>query len=275
MTTDSAGHTRRLEGRVVVLTGGSTGIGRGCAVAYAEAGASVVIGDVDEDGAAETIELITAVGGTAVFVPTDVSSSAQCENLVQEAVDRFGRLDVLHANAGIEHRTSLVDTTDEQWDRVIGINLSGAFYAARAAMRHMLETGTKGVITMTSSPHAFVTYRTIGAYAASKGGMVALSKAFALEGGPYGIRSNTIVPGATNTPMLEREIAMDADGDALAERLAVAQPLGRLGTPEDLAKVAVFLASDEAGFVTGSDVRVDGGLMAAVNSGSTTAWGND
>lgn len=275
MTVASVDQERRLEGRVVVLTGGSTGIGRGCAVAYAAAGAIVVIGDVDEKGADETLELVGAIEGRAEFVRTDVSSSSDCSRLIEHAVERFGRLDVVHANAGIEHCASLVDTTDDEWDRVIGINLSGAFYVARAAMRHMLDTDTKGVITMTSSPHGFMTNSEIGAYAASKGGMVMLSKALAIEGGPHGIRSNTIVPGAIDTPMLRREVGVTSDAAAQTERLAVAHPLGRLGTPEDVAKVAVFLASDDAGFVTGSDLRVDGGVMAVINSGPPLAFASD
>jgi len=266
MTSENSDEQRRLETKVVIITGGATGIGRACSMAYAKHGASVVIGDIDEENSDITLAAVVEFGGAGAFVPTDVSSSSDCDRLVQEAVDRFGRVDVLHANAGIGHSASLLDTTDDDWARVMGVNLSGAFYSARAAMEDMLRREAQGVITMTASPHAFMTSPEMGVYAASKGGMVALMRAFALEGGPHGIRCNAILPGATDTPMLTRGVGLSNEPEALAERLGLAQPMGRLGTPEDLAKVAVFLASDEAGFMTGSCVRVDGGLMAVINT---------
>src|SRR5438132_8315873 len=228
---------RRLEGRVAVVTGAATGIGRACALAYAAEGASVVVGDVDAAEAARTVERI---GEAGVFVRTDVASSADCEALVEAALASFGRLDVVHANAGTELCKSVWDTTDADWNRVLAINLSGVFYVCRAAMMRWRERRQGGVLTITASPHAFATGKDTAAYAASKGGAVALMRALALEGAEHGIRANALLPGAIDTPMLHRELAFAADPDAAYRRFAESAPLGRMGRPEDIAPVAVF-----------------------------------
>jgi NAD(P)-dependent dehydrogenase (short-subunit alcohol dehydrogenase family) len=261
----------RLEGKVVAITGGATGIGRACALAYAKEGAAVVVGDVDVAEGQATVAAIEAAGGRAAFWETDVADSAACAALVSEALERFGALDVMHANAGIELCKSLVDTTDEDWARVIGVNQSGVFYACRAAMRHMRNHGG-GAILITSSPHAFATALEIGAYASSKGGIVALMRAVALEGAADGIRANALLPGAINTPMLEREAAVAGDPAKQFAHFAEIHPLGRMGQPEDMAPVAVFLVSDDAAFVTGTCVAADGGLMAALNNGPALSY---
>jgi NAD(P)-dependent dehydrogenase (short-subunit alcohol dehydrogenase family) len=262
----------RLAGRVVVITGGAEGIGRSCALAYAEAGARVVIGDIREEAGEAVVVAIRSGGGEARFLRSDAGRSAECRALVQHAVDAYGGVDVLHANAGMELCKTVWDTSDEDWERVIAVNLGGAFHAARAAMLAMRARGTGGVVLMTASPHAFVTSREIAAYAASKGGMVALMRAMALEGAPFGIRANALLPGAIETPMLHREAAGAPDPAALLRQFAQAHPLNRLGTPEDIARVAVFLASDDAAFMTGACVAVDGGLMAVANSGPIISY---
>lgn len=262
----------RLDGRVVAITGAATGIGRACASAYAAAGASVVVADIEAEEGRGVVDAIARAGGTATFVEADVASSAACAGIVRVALDSYGRLDVMHANAGIEHCKTIWDTTDEEWERVIAVNQSGVFYCCREAMRHMRERAGGGVITITASPHAFATGREIGAYAASKGGVVALMRAVALEGGPAGIRANAILPGAIQTPMLDRELAFSSDPEAQREHFATAAPIGRMGRPEDIAPVAVFLAGDESAFVTGTCVVADGGLMAALNSGPILSY---
>jgi NAD(P)-dependent dehydrogenase (short-subunit alcohol dehydrogenase family) len=263
------GGLTRLDGRVVVVTGAATGIGRACAIAYAAAGARVVVGDVAEEEAARTVEL---AGGEAVFVRTDVASSPDCEALVAAALEHFGGLDVVHANAGIELPKNVWDTTDEDWNRVLAVNLSGVFWVCRAAMTWWRELGRGGVLTITASPHAFMTGKDIAAYAASKGGCVALMRALALEGAEHRIRANAILPGAIDTPMLHREIALASDPEETYRQFAQSMPIGRMGRPEDIAPVAVFLATDDAAFVTGACIAADGGIMAALNSGPILAY---
>lgn len=262
----------RLAERVAVVTGGAAGIGRACAVAYAAEGARLVVGDIDAAGGAEVVAGILAAGGEAIFVAADVGHSGDCIALVEQAIAEFGAVDILHANAGMELCKSVWDTTEADWDRVVAVNLSGSFHAARAAMLSMRAAGRGGVVTVTASPHAFMTSRDIAAYASTKGGQVALMRALALEGAPFGIRANALLPGAIETPMLHREAAAAPDPAALLQRFADAQPANRLGQPIDVARVAVFLASDDAAFVTGACFAVDGGLMATVNSGPAISY---
>lgn len=261
-----------LDGRVAVVTGAATGIGRACARAFAAAGANVVVGDIDDDGAARTVTEIASAGGNARYVRADMGRAADCAALVAAAEAAFGAIDILHANAGMELCRSIWDTTEAEWDRVMAVNLGGTFYCARAAMRSMRARGRPGVILITASPHAFMTSREIAAYAASKGGQVALMRAIALEGAPFGIRANALLPGAIDTPMLHREAAFAPDPAAMLHRFAGAHPLNRLGRPEDVAGLAVFLASDDAAFITGTCVAVDGGQMATLNSGPTVSY---
>jgi NAD(P)-dependent dehydrogenase (short-subunit alcohol dehydrogenase family) len=262
----------RLTGRTAVVTGAATGIGRACALAYAAEGARAVVADIDHELGAATVSAIEAAGGVARFVPCDVALSADCNALVAGAVAAFGGIDILHANAGIELCKSVWDTTDVDWERIVAVNLGGSFYCARAAMHAMRESGRGGVLIFTASPHAFMTSREIAAYAATKGGQVALMRALALEGAPYGIRVNALLPGAIETPMLHREAAAGPDPVGLLRQFAAAHPLDRLGQPVDIARVAVFLASDDAAFMTGTCVAVDGGLMAAINSGPSISY---
>jgi NAD(P)-dependent dehydrogenase (short-subunit alcohol dehydrogenase family) len=261
----------RLKGKVVAISGAAVGIGRACALAYAAEGAAVVVGDVDVEQGQATVEAIKAAGGRAAFLETDVTDSSACAALVRAAVERFGSLDVMHANAGIELCKTLLDTTDEDWARVIAVNQTGVFYCCREAMRQMRETGG-GSILITASPHAFATGREIGAYASSKGGIVALMRAVAIEGGPDGIRANALLPGAINTPMMQREVACAAEPAEQFAHFAEIAPLGRMGQPEDIAPAAVFLASDDAAFVTGTSLAADGGLMAALNNGPALSY---
>src|SRR5918911_4807745 len=204
----------RLEGKVVAIAGGATGIGRASAVAFAAEGARVVVGDIAEEEGEQAAAEVRARGGDAVFVATDVSRSGDCAALVGAAVERCGRLDVMHANAGVELCKSILDTTDDDWGRVLAVNLSGVFYCCREAMRQMREGGG-GALVLTASPHALATGKDIGAYAASKGGVVALMRALAIEGAEFGVRANALLPGAIDTPMLRREISFATDPDAL------------------------------------------------------------
>src|SRR5579859_7101747 len=168
-----------LSGKTAIVTGGAAGIGRACALAYAKAGARVVVGDIDPVEGARTVAMIAAAKGVAQFVLADVGRSQDCAGLIAEAVRQFGGVDILHANAGMELCKSVWDTTDADWERVLSVNLSGAFYCSREAMTDMRRRGAGGAILLTASPHAFATARDIAAYAATKGGMVALTRALA------------------------------------------------------------------------------------------------
>jgi len=260
-----------FSGQVALIAGGATGIGAGCAQAFAASGAAVVVADIDAGAAETTIEAITTAGGKARFVSCDVADEAQVEGLIADVVATEGRLDVVHANAGLESMQKATEASLPHWNRVIGVNLTGVFLVCSAALRQMYRQGSGSVI-ITSSPHAVATVPDAAAYAASKGGVHALMRALALEAAPAGIRVNAIVPGTIDTPMVQRESRVAADPDEQMKRFAASHPLGRMGRPEEVASVALFLASDAASFVTGSAVSVDGGLMAALPSGPALSY---
>jgi NAD(P)-dependent dehydrogenase (short-subunit alcohol dehydrogenase family) len=257
----------RLENKVCVVTGGAMGIGRACAAAYAREGAAVLVVDLADDEGQATVRELVALGGRAEFVRADVASPQECRSTVDRALEVFGRLDVMHANAGIELCKSVLDTSDAEWERVISVNLSGVFYCCREALRTMRTQKTPGSILVTASPLALATGRDIAAYTASKGGVVAFVRALALEAAEFGVRANALLPGTTETPMIRREVAAATDPELMLKRWADSVPLGRLAQPEDIAEGAVFLVSDAARFVTGTCLAVDGGQLAAVNTG--------
>jgi NAD(P)-dependent dehydrogenase (short-subunit alcohol dehydrogenase family) len=258
--------------RVAVITGAANGIGRATAAAFGAEGLWVVLLDIDAEGGATAARTLTEAGARAEFIQLDVSDGVAVTRVMQDVIDRCGRLDVVLANAGIEHCASILDTTDEQWARVIDVNLNGVFFVCREALRAMLSCGSRGNIIITASPHAWVTGKEIGAYAASKGGTVAFMHALALEAAEYGVRVNAVVPGAIDTPMLRREAQAASDPDAQFAALSAIHPIGRLGQPDEIADTVVFLASDRARFMTGSCLVVDGGLMAAQFTGNTLSY---
>jgi NAD(P)-dependent dehydrogenase (short-subunit alcohol dehydrogenase family) len=258
---------------VVVVAGGSTGIGAASASAFARAGARVTVADVaDAPGEALAADL-RAKGLNCEFRHCAVDDDAQVDALVADVVARHGRLDVVHANAGVEWTKDVRHTSRAEWDRVLAINLTGVFLVTRAALRVMCDARA-GAIVVTGSPHAEATVPDAGAYAASKGGVHALVRAMAMEGAPYGVRVNAVVPGTIDTPLVRREAQAAADPEAQMELMARSQPLGRLGQPDEVAQVALFLASPLAGFVTGSLYPVDGGLVAGLPAGPPLAYNN-
>jgi NAD(P)-dependent dehydrogenase (short-subunit alcohol dehydrogenase family) len=263
----------RFAGRLAVVTGGAAGIGRASAQAFAREGATVVILDVDETAAREAVAEIEADGGSADWIRVDVTDEAAVKGAIEGAAEKHGGLHVLHANAGIEWTKTIVETSYDEWQRVIAVNLSGVYLACRYAMIEMIKQDG-GAIVITSSPHAFVTFPDSGAYAASKGGGLMLTRALALEGAAYGIRANCVAPGATDTPMLRREADVSPDPERQLRRFGLMHPLGRLGRSEEVAEAVLFLASDDASFITGACLAADGGIMAAHTSGPPIAYGD-
>jgi NAD(P)-dependent dehydrogenase (short-subunit alcohol dehydrogenase family) len=248
-----------IEGKIVLVTGGSSGIGRATALAFARAGSCVAVADVMEEGGEQTVQMVREAGGDAQFFRADVSSAADVEALVRGVVDRFGRLDFAHNNAGVEGRVGpLEELTEQEFERVININLKGVWLCIKYEVPEMLKTGG-GAIVNTASVAGLLGFANSSAYVASKHAVVGLTKTAALEYARRGIRVNAVCPGVILTPMVQRVI--DAN-PAMESALAGMEPVGRLGTPEEIADAVVYLCSENASFVTGFAMAVDGGLIA-------------
>jgi glucose 1-dehydrogenase len=253
---EQEGLVMKLAGKCALVTGSSSGIGRAIAQAFAREGADVVVHyDREKDEADEVVVELDKLGRRATAIQADVGVTAEAQRLVGDAIKALGHLDILVNNAGVEVRGPFVDVTEELYDFVLGVNLKGAFFAAQAAARHMIERGGGRIINITSI-HEDVAFLEFATYAASKGGMRMLMRAVCQELAPHGITVNDIAPGAIATPINKRTLG---DGNLLQELQSVI-PAGRLGEPEEVAAVAVFLASDEAAYVTGSTYCVDGGM---------------
>jgi NAD(P)-dependent dehydrogenase (short-subunit alcohol dehydrogenase family) len=251
----------RLDGKAALVTGGGSGIGRAVCERFAQEGARVAVADWHAEAASETVERIVASGGRALALAGDVAEPAVAERLVTETVKAFGKLDVLVASAGQELVATAPETTPDQWQRILGTNLTGCFLVARAAIPAMQAAGG-GSIVLVASQLAFVAAERFVAYAASKGGVLNLARALALDHARDRIRVNALCPGAVETPLLLRQFQGQAGPQGTLADLAALHPLGRLGQPAEIAAAALFLASDEASFVTGSALVVDGGYLA-------------
>jgi NAD(P)-dependent dehydrogenase (short-subunit alcohol dehydrogenase family) len=248
-----------VTGKVALVTGASSGIGRASALAFAREGANVVVADVSVEGGEETARLIQQNGGEAVFIKTDVAQAGEVEALIAKAVATYGRLDCAFNNAGIEgSAATTTDYAEEPWDRVIAINLKGVWLCMKYEIPQMLKHG-QGAIVNTSSVAGLVGARGGAAYVASKHGVIGLTKTAALEYAKAGIRVNAICPGAIDTPMMGR---ITGHRPQRVERMAAAEPVGRMGQPEEIAEAAVWLCSEAASFVTGHAMAVDGGMTA-------------
>lgn len=246
-------------GKVALVTGAASGIGRATALAFARAGARVVVADVEEVGGRETVGLVDAAGGDAVFVRADVAREDEVAALVASAVAHFGRLDYAHNNAGIEGEIGRVaDCTRDEWDRVLAVNLTGVWLCLKYEILQMLRQGG-GAIVNTSSTAGLRGSPAGPAYVASKHGVVGLTRKAARDYATDGIRVNAVCPGVVLTPLLERVFADRPDMEATWRGV---HPIGRFGTPEEIAAAVVWLCSEAAGFVTGHAMVIDGGLLA-------------
>jgi len=258
MTENSSRHS--LEGKVALVTGAGSGIGRAIAVRFAEEGAAVYLADVNEPAGAAVAQQIAGLGGRARFVRTDVSAAADCSRAVEETVAEFQRLDILVNCAGIIRRATVTELSEADWDLVMDVNAKSVFLMSRAAMPHLAASG--GAIVNIASGWGLAAGPRAAVYCASKAAVVLLTKAMALDHGAQNIRVNCICPGDTDTPMLRQEARETgvSEADFLAD--AARRPLGRIGRPEEIADAAVFLASDSAQFITGTALVVDGGGLA-------------
>jgi NAD(P)-dependent dehydrogenase (short-subunit alcohol dehydrogenase family) len=250
----------KLEDKVAIVTGAASGIGRATALLFAAEGARVVAADWEEEKGQRVAHEILERGGDAIFVQADVSSPDDVKRIVDKAVEAYGHLDIIFNNAGVEgDQAQTADCTLENWDRVIGINLKGVFLGMKYAIPEMLKNGG-GAIINNASVAGIVGFQGIPAYCASKGGVIQLTKTAALEYAKQGIRVNAICPGVILTPMVERFVGGDGDRQKAFEAL---EPVGRFGRPEEVAQLALFLASEDSSFCTGAPFVVDGGFVAA------------
>jgi len=248
----------RLPNKVALITGAASGIGRASAVLFAKEGAKIVVADIDETGGRQTVDLIAQGGGSAVFVKADVTKAADVERMIKASVDQFGKLDILFNNAGVGTAFTPIEQVDEAlWDRVMAINVKSIFLGCKYAAPAMKAQGG-GVIINTASISGVRPRPGLTVYAASKGAVIVFTKAIAIEFAPYKIRVNCINPVVTDTAFITKTIEA-SQIEAAKKGMLSTIPLGRLGEPEDMAFAALYLASDEAGLVTGVSLDVDGG----------------
>jgi len=254
--------TTELQGKVGLVTGGTSGIGRDTAVLFAKAGAKVVVAGRREKEGNETIELIRAAGGDGLFVKTDVSKASEVEALVKKAVEKFGRLDVAFNNAGIEGVwTSIINESEEDWDRTFDINLKGVWLCLKYEIRQMRKQGGGGAIVNMASVAGLIGLAGAAAYCASKHGVIGLTKSVALETARTGIRINAVCPAVVETPMADRLYS----APQVNKYVLGLHPIGRFGKPMEIAEAVVWMCSDRASFMTGQSLVLDGGFLAGPN----------
>ena len=249
----------RLEGKVVVITGAGSGMGRVAAQMFAAEGAKVVVAEFDDNGGAETVRLVADAGGEASFIKTDVSREEDARAMVAAAVDRYGRLDVLYNNAGVmpEADHSVTDTDVAVWDHVMAVNLRGVFLGCKYAIPRMVEQGSGSVINISSFVALLGCSVPQDAYTASKGAVLSVTRSLAVQFGPSGVRSNAICPGPIETPLLMDWLLKDE----AAKQLRLARnPTGRFGKPAEIVNAAIYLASDESRWTNGAQFVIDGGI---------------
>jgi NAD(P)-dependent dehydrogenase (short-subunit alcohol dehydrogenase family) len=253
----------RLDGKVAAITGAGSGIGQATAFLFAREGANVVVIDVEDTAGMRTVSEIKRMRGEASFIHADVSKISDMENVMDHTISKYGRLDIMHNNAGIIVVKKVVDSTEDDWDKLVNVNLKGVFLGSKYAAEHMMMRKSGSIIN-TASIYGIVGASHYAPYCATKAGVIGFTKALALELAPYGVRVNCICPGVIATPMFERELEVWTKlqpGD-VRKTFTLQHPIGRLGEPIDIANAALYLATDESVFITGSALVVDGGYTA-------------
>jgi NAD(P)-dependent dehydrogenase (short-subunit alcohol dehydrogenase family) len=256
------GYNAGIIDKVALVSGGASGIGKACAKLLSTAGAKVAILDIDIERGKEVAKELNDQGGKALFLNCDVSKDQPCRTAIEQIVDNFGRIDILVNAAGIITRASVLETSEAAWDKIISVNLKSVYLLCRYSIPQMTKVGGGAIINI-SSGWGLVGGKSAAAYCASKGGVVLLTKAMALDHGVQNIRVNCICPGDTDTPLLQSEAAaLGIAYDQMVKESTNDRPLGRIGTPTDIAQAVLFLASNASSFITGSTLVVDGGGLA-------------
>ncbi len=249
-----------LTGKVAIITGGRRGMGRADALTLAKAGAKIIVSDISLEECQKVVDEIVSQGGEAMAVKCDVSQKAEVDEMVSQAISKFGKIDILVNNAGIAQFKPFLELTEEDWDKTIDINLKGYFLCAQAAAKEMAKQNSGAIVNIASIAmgQVGVGFPALSHYCASKGGIAGLTEALALELAPYGIRVNAVAPGVIDTPMVD---PLKVDSKVMEGTLARV-PLHRMGKPEEISNAVLFLASDDSSYITGSIVVVDGGWLA-------------
>ena len=251
----------RLENKVALITGSGSGLGRATALRFAQEGARVVVVDWKPDGGQETVNMIKSNGGEAIFVQADVSQDGDAKRMVEEAVSTYGRLDILHNNAAIQVFGTIPNTSEEDWHKVMDVNLKGVYLGCKYAIPKMVAGGGGSVIN-TSSALGLVGDPDLPAYGATKGGILAMTKAMAQAHGKENVRVNSICPGDIDTPLVAEYFDEQPDPEEARRQVSSEYALGRIAQPAEIANVALFLASEDSSFLTGTEIIADGGLTS-------------
>ena len=249
-----------FEGKVAVITGAGMGMGKAIAIAFAEEGASIVVVDVNIDTGQETVKTIQNKGGQAIFIQADVSNASDAQQIAVDTINSFERIDVLVNNAGIQHYGSVIETTEEEWDQVLGVNLKSIFLCSKYCIPEIQKQGSGSVINI-ASVQGIASQKRVCPYSASKGGAISLTRNMAIDFAADNIRVNCVCPGSIDTPLLRAAAELTGNSQQAIEEWADAHVLKRVGQPEEVAQVVLFLASNKASFITGAAYVVDGGLI--------------
>ncbi len=253
----------RFKGKVGVVTGGASGIGRSTAIALAQEGAMVLVSDIQEERAQQVVTEIVDRGGLAVSCSADVTKKADCEKIARTAVENFGAIHFLCNSAGLQTYGTVETTSEDTWDQTLGVNLKGIFLVSKFCIPEIKKQGSGAVVNITSV-QGLQCQPNVSAYAASKGGVIALTRSMALDYASHNIRVNCICPGSIDTPLLRYGAAQHGKLDEVLQEWGRHHPIGRIGKPEEIAKTVLFLFSDDAGFILGQPIIVDGGLTSKV-----------